>query len=179
MNFVASKLYNAALAGPLPAQTYHLGQTRRDLNNMREGRPLHGPNDNRILLQPDDISMFLNTIDQIEEMFRELKKTNPKWEAETKAHENRQTSFNNINVNGNGNGSGIPAGPKRARDDDDERERDRNRLDRELENDLDGRREVWTPRQQQPLDRTRQLERQRNFANQGFGSRLDNPKRRR
>jgi hypothetical protein len=139
---------------------------------MRDGRALVGPNDIRVMLSPEDITMFNNTIDSIEELFRELRKANPRWEAETKAQESRQGNFNT----GNGNGNSIPAGPKRAREDDDERERER--LDCELDRDRNDRRDSWAPRQQ-PFDRIRQFDRQRNFANQGFGSRLDNPKRRR
>lgn len=170
MNVIASRLYNAALAGPLPAQTYHLSQTRRQLNSMRDGRAVEGPNDTRIMLHQEDITMFHNIIDQVEDMFRELKKMNPKWEAEIKAQEFRPAGFNN---NNGGSVNGIPAGPKRAREEEDEKER----LDWELDRDRDDRRETWVPRQQQ-FNRNRnngQFDRQRYFANSGFGGRLDNP----
>ncbi|QDS74443.1 hypothetical protein FKW77_006327 [Venturia effusa] len=172
INIIASNLYNAALAGPLPAQLSHVNSTRRDLAAMREGRVVWGPNDIRIMLNHEDISMFFQIIDQIEEMFRELKKTNPRWQTEIKAHESRPAG-SNYNKNG-GSVSGIPAGPKRAREDDDEREKER--LNRELDRDHDDRREPRAPRHQQ-FDRNRhgQVNRQRGFANQGFGSRLDNP----
>ncbi|KAE9971154.1 hypothetical protein EG328_005808 [Venturia inaequalis] len=177
INFIASKLYNAALAGPLPAQIGHVRSTRRDLEMMRSGRVINGPNDIRIMLQSEDIVMFNHIIEQIEEMFKELKKTNPRWEVEIRAHEPRAIGFNNASNNNSNNGNSprlIPAGPKRAREDDEEREKER--LDRELDRDFDDRRESWGQRQQQ-LGRNRNgqpFQRQRGFAEQGYGSR-DNP----
>ncbi|TLD34671.1 hypothetical protein E2P81_ATG04836 [Venturia nashicola] len=182
INFVASKIYNAALAGPLPAQIGHLKSTRRDLDLMRSGRLVHGPNDLRIMLQPEDIAMFNHVIDQVEDMFSDLRKTNPRWEAEIKGQAFRPAVYNNTSNNSSSiNGSSpnfIPAGPKRAREDDEEREKER--LDRELDHDFKDRRESWEPRgprQQQP-NRNRngqQFNRQRGFADQGHVNRLDDP----
>ena len=139
---------------------------------MEDGRALAGPNNSRIFLSRDDISMLNSMTDQVEDMFKELKKANPRWDAESRAHESRQANYGN----GNGIGAGIPSGPKRAREEEDERERER--LDRGLERDCDDRRDTWAPRHQ-PFDWPRQFDRQRSFGNQGYGARLDNPKRRR
>lgn len=140
----------------------------------------------RIILSAEDITMFNNIIEQVEEMFRELKKTNPRWEAGIKANASRPVGYNNANnISSSNNGSSpnfIPAGPKRAREDDEEREKEREkeRLDRELDREVDNRRESWEfrgPRQQQ-FNRNRnvpQFNAQRAFADQGYGSRLDNP----
>lgn len=146
---------------------------------MLDGRGVHGPNNTLITLQLEDITMFKHIIEQVEDMFRELKKTNPRWVSEIKAHESRPVGYNNNNNGSSSNGgsvNGIPAGPKRDREDDDDREREKERLDRELDRDRNDRREAWGPRQQQ-FNRSRngQFNRQRSFADQGYGSRLDSP----
>jgi hypothetical protein len=148
---------------------------------MRNGRALIGPNNTRITLSPDDITMLTATIDQIEDFFKLLRKANPRWEGEIKSQEakSKQAGFNN----GNAIKASTPAGPKRAREEEDGREREH--LDRELDR---GRIDRYGDRYdgqaglvQQHSPWGRQTDRSRSFGSKGYVDRagLENPKRRR